>query len=145
MDRAFFCSWFRGFEKGLDEMDAETAGRFLRRCAEQCAATGVLQAQLRLCRAVEGDRDAFYRRLGETGRVRGEVLVPGKEYAVCFPDCACDLHTEGGVNTPRLCECSRQSILYVAETVWKGCRVEVIPEGTCLSGAAECRFRVVFL
>ncbi len=38
--------------------------------------------------------------------------MPGKEYLIIFPKCCCDLHTTGGVHTPNLCECSRQSILY---------------------------------
>ena len=145
MDKAFFQCWFKGFEDGLEAMDAEARSNLLAHCAKRCADTGVLRAHLRHCEAVGGDRDAFYRRLNEIGGVRGEVLVPGREYAICFPDCACDLHTECGVSTPLLCECSRQSILYVAEALWKGCRVQVKTEDTVLSGATECRFRLIFL
>ena len=145
MDSVFFCKWLKGFASGLDEMDAESRSRLLRHCAKQCAGTGVLQAQLRLRDAVGGNRDAFYRRLRETGNVRGEIVASGREYLIRFPDCACDLHTAGGVDTPCLCECSRQSILYVAETVWTGCRIQVESEGTVLSGAPECRFRIRFL
>ena len=144
MDKDFFRAWFRGFEKGLGEMDAASRSRLLAQCARQCAGTGVLQAHLRHFRAVGGDRDEFYRRLSETGNVRGEVIVPGREYRVCFPDCACDLHTACGVDTPLLCECSRQSVFYVAQTVWKDCGVQVENEGTVLSGCPECRFRLIF-
>lgn len=144
MDEQFFCRWFRGFENGLDAMDVESRSSLLSHCAKQCADSGVLQAYLRLHDAVGGDRDAFYRRLSETGDVRGEVIVPGREYEICFPDCACDLHTAGGVNTPRLCECSRQSILYVARTVWCTDSAQVEMKETVLSGAKECRFRIAF-
>ena len=144
MDDAFFTCWFRGFADGLEALDADARSELLSRCAKRCADTGVLQSHLRHREAVNGDRDEFYRRLGEIGKVRGKVLVPGREYAICFPDCACDLHTECGVDTPLLCECSRQSVRYVAESVWKGCRVRVEPEGTVLSGASECRFRLIF-
>lgn len=142
MDEKFFCRWFKGFENGLDGMDPDSRRELLRHCARQCADTGVLQAYLRLHDAVGGDRDAFYRRLSETGDVRGEVVVPGKEYEICFPECACDVHTAGGVNTPHLCECSRQSILYVAQTVWRTDSVQVEMKSTVLSGAKECRFRI---
>ena len=144
MDRDFFLCWFRGFEEGLEAMDADARSRLLKHCARRCADTGVLRSHLRHYQAVNGCRDDYYRTLSEIGNVRGEVLVPGREYAICFPDCACDLHTECGVSTPLLCECSRQSIRYVAETVWKGCRVQVEPEGTVLSGAPECRFKLIF-
>lgn len=92
-------------------------------------------------RAVDGNRDAFYSRLSELGNVHGEVVVPGREYRICFPECACDLHTAGGVNTPCL---SGKVFFYVAETVWKGCKLRVEQEGTVLSGNAECGFRILF-
>ena len=144
MDKVFFESWFRGFENALEAMDGDARSLLLAHCAEQCAGTGVLQSYLRHYEAVGGDRDAFYLRLHELGNVRGEIIIPGREYHICFPDCACDLHTECGVDSPVLCECSRQSIRYVAETVWKGCDLRVETEGTVLSGAPECRFRLIF-
>lgn len=144
MDKKFFCQWFKGFANALDEMDAESRSRLLKHCAVCCADTGVLQAHLKLRHAVHGNRDEFYRRLGELGNVRGEIAVPGKEYFIAFPDCACDLHTAGGVATPNLCECSRQSIIYVAERVWEESNVRVEQIETVLSGGAECRFKIKF-
>ena len=144
MDRDFFRCWFRGFQNALRKMEDEERRRMLAHCARQCAGTGVLQSHLCHYEAVKGDRDEFYRRLSEIGNVRGEIVIPGKEYIVCFPDCARDLHTECAVDTPLLCECSTQSILYVAENVWKECDIRVESEGTILSGAPECRFRLIF-
>lgn len=144
MDKSFFCQWFMGFEKGLDQIDSDSRSCLLKHCAKHCADTGVLQSYLKLYQAVNGDRDAFYGRLGETGSVRGEVVVSNKEYLICFPKCACDLHAEFGVNTANLCECSRQSIIYVAKSVWRDDKTSVRQEGTILSGDAECRFRIVF-
>ncbi len=144
MDKKFFCKWFQGFANGLDEMDKESRNSLLKHCAKQCAGTGVLQAYLQLYRTVNGNRDEFYRRLCEMSGVGAEIIVPGKEYMICFPDCACDLHTACGVNTPQLCECSRQSVLYVAQTVWKEQDIQVETVSTVLSGATECRFRVLF-
>ncbi len=144
MDSSFFCQWFKGFENGLEKMDPDSRSALLRSCAVRCADTGVLQSYLALYRRVNGDRDEFYRRLCETGNVRGEIAVPHREYYVCFPECGCNLHTECGVNTPALCECSRQSILYVAENVWKDCKVRVEQTETVLSGDRECRFHVIF-
>lgn len=145
MDKKFFCQWFKGFAEGLDEMDSDSRSRLLKHCAKCCADTGVLQAHLKLRQAVDGNRDEFYRRLGELGNVRGEIAVPGKEYFISFPDCACDVHTAGGVDSPSLCECSRQSILYVAERVWEGSKIQVEQIETALSGGTECRFKIVFV
>ena len=61
-----------------------------------------------------------------------------------FPECFCDLHSTGGVGTPNLCECSRQSILYVGKEIWGKNHFAVLCEGTILSGAPKCFFRVIF-
>ena len=144
MDGSFFRHWFRGLAAGLEALDEESRSRLLRPCAKFCADTGVVRSQQALYRAVNGDRDAFYRDMNQTGNVRSEVIVPGKEYEIVFPVCGCDLHTAMGVSTPCLCECSRQSILYTAQTIWKEpvLRVETIT--TILCGASECRFRLIF-
>lgn len=144
MEDSFFCQWFKGFEKGLDEMDSYGRSCLLKHCAKHCADTGVLQAYLDLYQAVHGDRDAFYGRLSETGDVRGEVVVSNQEYRICFPKCACDIHVLYGVNTVHLCECSRQSIMYVAQSVWPDSRIRVEQEKTILFGDSECRFKVIF-
>ena len=128
----------------MNAMDQNSRSCLLKHCAKRCADTGVLQAYRKLYQTVKGDRNAFYARLGDVGNVRGEVVVPDREYYVCFPACSCDLHTAGGVNTPRLCECSRQSIIYVGEQVWKGSSFRVEQVETILSGARECKFRIVF-
>lgn len=38
----------------------------------------------------------------------------------------------------------RTAGVYVAEKVWKDCRIRVETEETILSGASECRFRIIF-
>lgn len=114
MENSFFCQWFKGFEKGLDEVDLDSRSCLLKQCAKHCADTGVLQSYLKLYQTVNGERDAFYSRLSELG------------------------------NTPNLCECSRQSIIYVGESVWGDSKIRVEQVETILSGDAECKFRVIF-
>ena len=123
-------------------MDSDSRSRLLKHCVKCCADTGVLQAYLKLYQAVSGDRNEFYSRLSETGSVRGEIVVPDKEYFIYFPECACDVHTAGGVNTPNLC--SRQGIIYVGESVWNESKLHVEQVETILSGDAECKFRIRF-
>ena len=125
-------------------MDSDSRSRLLKHCVKCCADTGVLQAYLKLYQAVSGDRNEFYSRLSETGSVRGEIVVPDKEYFIYFPECACDVHTAGGVNTPNLCECTRQGIIYVGESVWNESKLHVEQVETILSGDAECKFRIRF-
>lgn len=144
MENTFFCQWFNGFEKGLNEMDSDSRSCLLKQCAKSCADTGVLQSYLKLYQTVNGERDAFYSRLSEIGNVCGEIVVHNKEYYIYFPECACDIHTTFGVNTTNLCECSRQSIIYVAKSVWSDSKVRVEQVETILSGDRECKFRVIF-
>lgn len=125
-------------------MDSHSRSCLLKHCAKHCADTGVLQAYLTLYQAVHGDRDVFYSRLSEIGGVRGETVVSNKEYIIYFPECACDIHVLFGVSSVQLCECSRQSIIYVARNIWPDSGIEVEQEKTILSGDSECRFRVIF-
>lgn len=143
MDEKFFRQWLQGFENGLEAMDSEARSCLLGQCARKCADTGVLQAYKQLHKAVQGDRNAFYTRMEELGDARGEIVVTDREYHVYFPKCSCDLHTTGGVNTPKLCECSRQSILYVGQAIWKGESFRVEQVETILSGAKECKFKII--
>lgn len=144
MDQDFSKIWFQGFEEGLDKMTPESRSCLLKCCAKRCADSGVLELYRKHYTKVNGDRDEFYRRIEELGGARGEVAVSGKEYYIYFPQCYCDLHLSAGVNSPNLCECSRQSILYVGEALWGKdcCTVENM--GTVLSGSSECKFKVVF-
>lgn len=59
-----------------------------------------------------------------------------------YPRCLCPQVEAGFVAAPTHCECSRQSILYVLETLLPGREIEVETLETVLAGGAECRFRV---
>lgn len=139
----FLCLWAEGFSEGLDVLDNEGRSRLLACCARKCADTGVAERHRRLY-AEAGSRDEYYRRLHELGGVRGKILSPGAEYLVVFPDCACDLHTCLDVNTPRLCECSRQSLLYVTQQAAGTSAFTVDCLGTVLTGEKDCRFRIAY-
>jgi len=140
----FFKEWLKGFEKGLDELDETGRQCLLKCCAKSCADTGILEMYRNHNRDVNGDRDEFYRRISVFNGVRGEIVRPNKEYILIYPECLCDLHMSCGINTPSLCECSRQSILYVGEEIWGKDTFTVENMGTVLSGCRECRFRIVF-
>ena len=129
----FLRLWAEGFSQGLDALDESGRGALLACCARKCADTGVAQAHRKLY-AQAGSRDGYYRRLHELGGVRGEILTPGREYLVIFPECLCDLHTCLGVSTPNLCECSRQSRLYVTQQATGNTDFSVECLDTALSG-----------
>lgn len=145
MDKEFYLEWFKGFSEGIGSIDEKSRSCLLNCCAKKCADTGVLAAYQKHFVSVNGNRDEFYRRIDELGGARGEVIIPNKKYAIYFPRCFCDLHTTGGVDSNALCECSRQSIIYIGEKIW-GTDTDFTVEnkGTVLSGNDECCFHILF-
>lgn len=144
MDSNFYKAWFSGFSQALDKMSANTRTDLLKHCAKCCADTGILKSYQQHYQNAKGNRDEFYARLGELGGIYAKVIIPNKEYLIIFPECACDLHVTGGVNSQNLCECSRQSIIYIGEKIWGRNKITVKNEGTVLSGKKECKFRILF-
>lgn len=143
MDDAFFDAWFFGFVEGIESLSAPARTVLLSACARRCAETGPLARYRALFLETGGDPDAFFPALDRLDDARGAVVEPGREYEVRFPRCGCDLVTRGYVHTPRLCECSRLSILHALGTLWPGERFRVERLETILEGAKSCRFRVL--
>lgn len=80
----------------------------------------------------------FFVKIDELDGVRGEIVCAGREYNLCFEACSCALHRAGCVNTPMLCECSRQSVLYVMSELWPDRKFGVEVRASILRGADEC-------
>lgn len=91
------------------------------------------------------DLDTFFILLNEQEGLVGKVIKTGKVYEVTYPKCYCDLYVEGYVRSDAICECSRQSILFVMDTLVPGIGVEVEKLATVLGGDSECRFRITVL
>ena len=91
MDSVFYKEWFQGFSEGLETLDDNSRQSLLRCCAKKCADTGILESYKNHYIKVQGNRDEFYRRIEELGGARGEVITPGKVYAIIFPQCVCDV------------------------------------------------------
>ena len=74
--------------------------------------------------------------------VKGEVVEKGKVYYLTFLECTCHLCKKGYVTTPLLCECSRQSVPYSLQSLWKGRDFQVEPCHSILQGEQDCRMRI---
>ena len=144
IDESFILTWMSGFADGLEKLSSESRACLLSCCAKRCADTGVLDMQKRLYADCGNDLDMFYSRLCELGGVSAETVEPGRRYIVRYPGCACDLHTSCGVDTPCLCECSRQSILYCACQVTGREDISAKCLESVLFGGNECRFEVAY-
>ena len=135
--------WFTGFEEGLGALSEEERGTLLRSCAENCLQMGMLDFYRGVQERSGGGIDEFFQALGKMSGLETEVVRPGKEFWLIFHQCTCSLHTQGYINSSLLCECSRQSVLYILRELWPDKSFVVDPEGTILNGAQDCRFHIV--
>ncbi|MFQ8748836.1 MAG: hypothetical protein ACLR8T_12800 [Alistipes finegoldii] len=131
-------SWFRGFEQGIADLQPQQREVLFRACAVNCVHGGPFGLYRSLFEAAEGDLDRFFVKIDELEGVRGESVCAGREYNLCFEACSCALHRAGCVNTPMLCECSRQSVLYVMSEFWPDRKFGVEVRASILRGADEC-------
>ena len=120
--------WFKGFEKGIAKLTAEQREQFFSECGKHCVQCGTLQVYKELYEKANGDMDVFF--------------SEANELPLYFLECTCGLHKQGYVSTPLLCECSKQSILYVLHSLWKNRKFNVAICGSILRGNPECKMRI---
>ena len=112
-------NWFKGFEDGIAKLSEEQRETFFRECGRNCVQCGTLQVYKDLFEQAAGDLDRFFAIADEQPGVRCETVEKDAVYNLYFLECTCELHKRGYVSTPLLCECSRQSIIYVLQSLWK--------------------------
>ena len=134
--------WFKGFEKGITKLPEAQRETFFRECGKNCVQCGTLQIYKDLYEQAAGDLDQFFAKANELPGVRCEMIEKGSVYNLYFLECTCGLHKQGYVSTPLLCECSKQSILYVLHSLWKNRKFNVSICGSILHGNPECKMRI---
>lgn len=108
--------------------------------AIHCVKDTVLPVQMGQFQECGGSLDEQYRKYGDTAVFFAEIIEPGRVYEVGYPQCVCPEARE--TRDPAHCECSRQSVLYILETLLPERAVTVETLETVLGGAEKCRFRV---
>ena len=134
--------WFKGFENGIVELPEAQRETFFRECGRNCVQCGTLQVYKELYEKANGDIEVFFSEANELPGVRCETIEKGSVYDLYFIECTCGLHKQGYVSTPLLCECSKQSILYVLHSLWKNRQFNVSICGSILRGNPECKMRI---
>ena len=86
--------------------------------------------------------DVFFSEANELPGVRCETIEKGSVYNLYFLECTCGLHKQGYVSTPLLCECSKQSILYVLHSLWNDRTFRVTICESILRGGRHCKMRI---
>ena len=139
----FFKRWFHDFGDGINNLNEEECGRLFQPCASQCAKDALKYLYQDLFSECEGNPDTFFERLHEVNGVDGKVIEPGNVYELIFLlECSCPIHSQAGVNTVKLCECSRQSILCELKTLMPKQRFQVEKKTSILDGDPCCCFRI---
>ncbi|MDK2866001.1 MAG: hypothetical protein PWP51_275 [Clostridiales bacterium] len=134
--------WFNGFEAGIAALDVVQREKLFKACAQNCIQQRSMTYYRQLYDAVDGDLNAFFESLKDVPGVNCEMIEQNKIYDLCFEKCTCPLHTEGYVKTPMLCECSKQSVLYVMSSLWCELHFDVVLCSTILRGAETCKLKI---
>ncbi len=134
--------WFKGFEKGIARLSPEQRSAFFSECGKNCVDGGTLSIYRKLYEDAGGDMDVFFQLANGLPGVKGEVVEKGKVYYLTFLECTCHLCKKGYVTTPMLCECSRQSVLYSLQSLWKGRNFQVKLCHSILQGEPDCKVRI---
>ena len=134
--------WFKGFEKGIARLSPEQRSAFFSECGKNCVDGGTLSIYRKLYEDAGGDMDVFFQLANGLPGVKGEVVEKGRIYYLTFLECTCHLCKKGYVTTPLLCECSRQSVLYSLQSLWKGRDFQVKLCHSILQGEPNCKMRI---
>lgn len=144
MDTKFFNKWFAGINEGLEKMNTEECTRLFSKCAQQCASDALKYLYKDLFAQCNGDLDKFFSRVNEQKDLDGKVIESGKIYELVFTKCGCPLYTDANIKSNRLCECSRQSMIYVFENLVPDRKFKIECIETVLSGSNRCCHRIIF-
>ena len=134
--------WFKGFEKGIARLSPEQRSAFFSECGKNCVDGGTLSIYRKLYEDAGGDMDVFFQLANGLPGVKGEVVEKGRIYYLTFLECTCHLCKKGYATTPMLCECSRQSVLYSLQSLWKGRDFQVKLCHSILQGEPDCKMRI---
>ena len=131
--------WFDGFASGIDSLKQDDREKMFCECGKNCAKRWILNLYKDIFNKVNGDMDKFFEALNNMDGVRTEILESNKQYDLIFEQCVCSMHNEGYINSPHLCECSRQSVIFIMNSLVPDKEVDVEIKSTVLRGAEECR------
>ena len=110
--------------------------------AIECVKDTVLRRQASRFRECGYNLDLLYKKYGDTATFFAKIIEPGHIYEVGYPSCVCPNIQYGEAGDPSHCECSRQSVLYILESILPDKQITVETLETVLSGGERCRFLV---
>lgn len=138
----FYPGFMAGLMRGLNQLPADESSAVLAECGKACATPAILPAFRVLLEKADNTDDFFASIAGVFEGSKVIIVTPDKAYDFCYPSCLCPLHEECGINDARLCECSRQSLLFLMRELFPQRTPQVELMETVLKGDPQCRLRV---
>lgn len=141
---AFAKEFYQALESGIQALPGEQRAALYRPCAEGCVKRYVLEMQRQQFEECGGDLDAQYEKYGKSPYFFADIIERGRVYEIGYPvsSCLCPMVAAGIAASSVHCECSRQSMLCVLNTLLPEKNIQVELLHSVLTGAQECRFRV---
>ena len=143
MDNELFNkAFYSELEKSIAALPQRLREEVYLPCAVNCVKSYVLKEQQRQFDECNHNLDLQYERYGRSEYFYADIIERGHIYEIGYPRCLCPMVESGFAGLPTHCECSRQSMLYVLNTLMPDRAITVETIHTVLTGATECRFRV---
>ena len=141
----FLKHWFNGFQASLNEIDDTSRKKIFKECGKACSNSYTKQVYLD-AKSNSSNEEEFIEKLKkEFPEIIIDVIEKEHLYHIKYKFCACDLVNRKYIDTPYICECSRNSLLYNWETILGEGNVKVELVQSILSGAPCCKFIVTVL
>ena len=134
--------WFKGFEKGIDELSELEKSKVYAQCGKACSDSYSREIYTGVWNKTKTISTFFHQLSSEIQEISVKEITREREYEVIYHKCLCDLYTKGYMSNGSLCECSRQSLLYNLNSLWidKDVKVELLD--SILRGGSECMLRI---
>ncbi|MCL2055141.1 MAG: hypothetical protein FWG90_12010 [Oscillospiraceae bacterium] len=145
MKERFFKFWFEGFERSLQNIDDESRKDILKECGKSCSDSYTKQIYLDEYNASQSFDDFLSRLKKRFPEIGFKVIKSNEIIELTYNYCACDLVKSKYVETPLLCECSRQSLLYNWGSAFGRDKVTVQLQQSILGGSSSCKFLINLL
>ncbi len=140
----FLEGWFLTLEKGLDKLDVNECSCLFSECAKTCSEYVVSGMYRPLFDECGGDLDKFFTGIHKIENVEGNIVEPGRVYELIFKKCECPVHTVAKVSSPRLCVCSRESMICVFKALVPDRKFKLEQISTILEGSDVCKHLITF-
>jgi hypothetical protein len=134
--KEFFDYWYKGFLRGIENIDETSRNTVLHNCGKACAESYTVQIFKEL-KLKSSDIDTFLQILSNKGSGSSYIRIRPNTIKATYFQCGCDLVRLGLIESPNLCECSAANLKENLEQSLN-IPVSVKIETSILRGGKQC-------